>query len=75
MHPATKAHVYGMLGMIRHALTSIESAMANDKNFYANAATGHFAEDKPQDSAQIAALTEKEEAALAEMLGFQPDKA
>lgn len=32
MHPATRAHIYGMLEGIRHSLKSIETAMAVDSN-------------------------------------------
>ncbi len=32
MHPATKAHICGMLEGIRHALKSIETAIAVDTN-------------------------------------------
>lgn len=32
MHPATKAHICGMLETVRHALKSIETAIAVDSN-------------------------------------------
>lgn len=74
MHPATRAHICGMLETVRHALKSIETALAVDSN------EGHLSEHlsgaKKTVLKQAALedderfLTEEEDDILGEMFGL-----
>ncbi len=77
MHPATKAHIYGMLEIIRQSTKSIEVALAASDGMLGikKAQAEVKANGGHQDPNEPAYLTDEEEDRLAEAMARLTDKA